>query len=170
MKQRLFNSSTYLALGLILFAGFASLPAIYGQRTLGTISGTVSDETQAVLPGVSIIQGTRHMASNRQGTTVHWRHHEDLEPQLLATGPALDPCPHFAQRRPVAGHTRPEAHHGNSSKPFELGIRRHVRTEFDALEQRAEIRDIEGGPKYCQVRFDYHDPLGPRRCHGRHVM
>ena len=66
MKQRLFNSSAYLALGLILFVGFASLPAVHGQRTMGTISGTITDETQAVLPGVSITANNLDTGASRE--------------------------------------------------------------------------------------------------------
>ena len=69
MKQRLSNPSTFLALGLILFAGLASIPAVYGQRTLGTISGTVTDETQAVLPGVSITANNIGTGATRESVS-----------------------------------------------------------------------------------------------------
>ncbi|MCZ6769463.1 MAG: carboxypeptidase regulatory-like domain-containing protein [Acidobacteria bacterium] len=63
------RSYTYLVLGLILFAGFSSMPDLHGQRTLGTISGTITDETQAVLPGVSLSVTNLDTGITREGVT-----------------------------------------------------------------------------------------------------
>src|SRR5437667_9535097 len=48
------STSTRVVLSVLLVAVLATPPASYGQATTGTISGAVTDDTKAVLPGATV--------------------------------------------------------------------------------------------------------------------